>query len=319
MFIGDLRRHDDAEPLIFRAIDILENGPAAQRSLLAVSILQLAAIRQVQRRDAEAETLLHRSIDLTQASLGAGHASLVVAYNSLAHVLDEQGRVDEAKVFLEKALEIAEGTLGRDHYQALWSRVSLALREAEANPHLDIDPLIESARAAAESRMGTTHPALIGAAARVGRTYIVRQNWPLAYRYLKRASEIAEGRERYFDEETMQSRASPIWFSAPYANAIRAAYRLELGSPTSALTDEVFRLSQLAVHTAASRALGQMAARFASGSGPLSKLVREIKTSSGNVQHWSGDSFHRRLTLPAFRRRLALRTYVQSFLLSRCN
>ena len=273
----DLGRHDDAEPLVFRAIAIFENGPSAHPPLLAVSILQLAAIRQVQKRNADAETLLHRGIDLTKASLGSSHPNLAIAYNSLAHFLDEQGRVDEAKVFLEKVLEIAERTVGRDHYQALWSRVSLALREAEANSDLDIEPLIESARAAAESRMGTTHPALIGAAARVGRTYIVRQEWPLAYRYLKRASEIAEGRERYFDEGTMQSRTSDNWnwFSAPYASAIRAAYRLELGSHHSALTDEVFRFSQLAVQTAASRALGQMAARFASGSGPLSKLVRE--------------------------------------------
>ena len=272
----ELGRHDDAESLVLRAIDIFEKGPAAHRPLLAVSILHLAAIRQVQKRNADAETLFHRGIDLTKASLGSSHPSLAIGYNSLAYFLDEQGRVDEAKVFLEKALEIAERTLGRDHYQALWSRVSLALREAEVNPDLDIEPLIERARTTAERTMGTTHPALIGAAAQVGRTYIVRKNWPLAYRYLKRASEIAEERERYFDEGTMQSRTSDTWnwFSAPYASAIRAAYRLER-SHHSALTDEVFRFSQLAVQTAASSALGQMAARFASGSGPLSKLVRE--------------------------------------------
>ena len=118
--------------------------------------------------------LQHRGIDLTKASLGSSNATLAIAYNSLAYFLDEQGRKDEAKVFLEKALEIAERTLGRDHYQALWSRVGLALREAEANPDLDIEPLIESARAAAESRMGTTHPLLIWAATRVGRTYNVQ-------------------------------------------------------------------------------------------------------------------------------------------------
>ena len=183
-----------------------------------------------------------------------------------------QGRGGEAKEYLQRALEIAEKSLGREHPEALWSRVSLALREAEKNPQMEIGPIVERARALAETKMGSTHPQLIPAFTRVGRTYMIRQDWLTAYRYLKRGSEIAEQKERYFHEGKRPSRNE---FTAPHTSAIQAAFRIAKSPQPPGLPDEVFRLSQIALQTAAAKALGQMAARFGSGSGPLAKLVRE--------------------------------------------
>src|SRR6185503_12275485 len=92
-----------------------------------------------------------------------------------------------------------------------------------------IDPgaLIERARELAERGMGPAHPALVAPFIRVGRTYLLRQEWATAYRYFKRASEIAQHKERYFKERTLLSNGRFIWneFATPYPAALKTAFR----------------------------------------------------------------------------------------------
>lgn len=274
---GQLGRYDDAEPLIHRAKAIYKSAAGDHRASLADTLLALSALRQVQKNNVEAEALLREALDLETRAHGSDHPNLVSTYNALANFLDEQGRVTEATAYLETALHIAEKKLGSGHPETLWSRVSLALRAAENNIKLDVEPLIAEAKRLAEGRLGSTHPALISPSIRIGRTYMVRHNWISAYEYMKLASEIAQQQEKYIKERTTLSGDKRPWneFESPYASAVKAAYRIEGARQAADVKDAVFKLSQLAIQTDASSALGQMAARFASGSGPLATLVRE--------------------------------------------
>jgi CHAT domain-containing protein len=274
---GNLGRYEDAEPLVHRAIEIYKNAPGDHRASLAGSLLSLSLLRRFQRKGVEAEALLRQVIEIETAALGSDHPNLASSYNALANLLDEHERGEEATAYREAALRIGESSLGPDHPETLWSRVSLALHAAETNLELNIEPLIQEAKKRAEGRLGATHPALISASIKIGRTYLARHNWLAAYEYLKLASEIAQHKARSLNEGSTISADKLAWneFEVPYASAVKAAFRIEGTAQIAGISDDVFKLSQLAAQTDASGALGQMAARFASGSSPLAALIRE--------------------------------------------
>lgn len=269
------RRFSEAEPLLTRAVAILEGDPRTVRNAGAAR-LALVSLLEAQGRTDEAATRLERVLS---DAAGAGNGltrETAAAMDSLARIRLQQGDLAEADRLARDALAFHEGegmsaTLLSS--RQLVADVLLASGRGDEALAINRDVL-----ARLQARFGDGSPQARRAHAAIGNTYFALGDFAAAAGHLERAFELAQ-REAVQDLRVAASGGTGAVEDRVVATAgnvallVRSWFRL--AAEESDLIERAFVAAQRIIDSRAAAALSQMGARQAAGSGELAALVRE--------------------------------------------
>ncbi len=261
------RRYAVAEPLLKRALAVLDGAKGTDTGLMAVQVIQhlqsLALASLFQGRHAEGQGYIDRAIALSTRQFGPEHTLTSTMLLTLALQLADQDRLDEAERLFREALPISEKA-GKLRAQLADNYVGLGL------------------------------------------VAFKRKNWANAYEWLRKASEISIAIEQVAiaGRTAAANRVAPR-ADAFLLHAV-SAYRLAetATGETTALRDDAFQMAQRAERSQVAGALAQVAARVGAGAGPLGAAIRERQDLANQWQRLD-KLIEAALTLPQAQRNAA--------------
>ena len=107
--------HADAEPLMRRALIIVEASFGPDHPDVAIRLNNLAQLLKATNRVAQAELLMRRALAIDEAGFGPVHPGVAIDLNNLAQLLQATNRLAEAEPLMWRALAIAIKSLGTEH------------------------------------------------------------------------------------------------------------------------------------------------------------------------------------------------------------
>ena len=252
----------EAEVLSRRALLILETALGPDHLDVGVSLNNLGSIYSSLERAPEALPLLIRSLTLKEKGLGPGHPDLTPTLRNLARIYAALGRWADAEQALQRAVTINEEAWGPDDFRLATLLESLGfIYGSEEKTRVEGDVLVRRALAIREKRLGIDHPALVENLSYLANSRGAEKDFSSALEYHRRLSEILIA--------TNQFGGFPSWYLSAH---VRSAH---LAGEHSAKVSETFRIAQWAIRDETAETLAQMSARFATGDGALSKIIRE--------------------------------------------
>jgi CHAT domain-containing protein len=279
-------RDEEALALLLRALEIAEKSLGTNNPALNPYLADVGARYLSQRRYSDAELFLTRalaSLDKAPPSFDpylTGIQRLGIQ-RSLFHVYRSESRYPEAKVALDRALAVSEQLFGPDHSQTGEIVSSLAFLLLSQDKTDEAERLFERALPIT-ARAGKDDVGYASNIAGLSMVYFKREDWAKAYAAMRSASAIFMAvDQRVAAAGTMRANTGPPASSISHATifSVQAftAYYLAKSdeASTEALREEAFQMAQRAQSSQTAAALGQMAARFSSGTGTLAVLVRE--------------------------------------------
>jgi CHAT domain-containing protein/tetratricopeptide (TPR) repeat protein len=273
-----LGRDEEAEALLKRAESIImtakrgsDERPSYRPQVLAGNLEYLAIIRTSQGRRAEAESLLKRAIALDESTgffPELGQAQLLAP---LARTYLAQGRYAEAEPLLTRVLAIREKIIGYDNRFAAEDADTLAVVYTHLGRYGEAQSLFNKALVSLDRSIGANQlqaaPVLSHYAALQLATGRIAEALELSRRSV-RVAQAALSR----DVESGQ-RVDLKTLRTNFTTNLEVLWRAREAADAKAGM-EAFEVAQWANQSAAATALGQLAARLASGSDALAGLVR---------------------------------------------
>jgi tetratricopeptide (TPR) repeat protein len=150
-------RHAEAEPLMRRALALVETSFGKEHLEVATQLNNLAQLLQTTNRLAEAESLLRRALDIDKASLGEDHPQVAIGLNNLAALLQSTYRLAEAEPLMRRALLIGENCSGTESPSVAIRLSNLAQLLQDTDRLAEAEPLMRRALAIDESSFGKEH------------------------------------------------------------------------------------------------------------------------------------------------------------------
>jgi tetratricopeptide (TPR) repeat protein len=148
----------DAEPLLKRALAIIEKALGPNHSDVATILNNLALLYDNQGKYAEAEPLYKRSLEIDEKALGPNHSDVAQSLNNLAGLYYSQGKYADAEPLLKRALAINQKVLGADHPDVATGLNNLALLYDHQGKYADAESLYQRSLAIREKVLGIDHP-----------------------------------------------------------------------------------------------------------------------------------------------------------------
>mmetsp|Transcript_3932 Transcript_3932/g.12098 ORF Transcript_3932/g.12098 Transcript_3932/m.12098 type:complete len:625 (-) Transcript_3932:93-1967(-) len=183
-------RHEQAEPLFKRALEIWEDQLGPDHPDVAMALSNLGRLLQAQCKFDGAEPLYKRAVGIAEKTFGPDHPNVATALNNHARLLQAQCKHALAEPLYTRALEIRELRLGPDHPDVatslhdlgrlLHARGKYALAEAPCRRALDIR----------ERALGTRHVDVATTLHCLGRLAYDRGDLKAAEPLFRRALEI---------------------------------------------------------------------------------------------------------------------------------
>ena len=99
-------RLGEAEPLMWRALEIDKAAFGEQHPKVAICLNNLATLLQATHRSEEAEPLMRRSLEIDEMAFGQQHPTVAIDLNNLATLLQATHRSEEAEPLMRRSLEI---------------------------------------------------------------------------------------------------------------------------------------------------------------------------------------------------------------------
>lgn len=283
-------RFDEAIGLLQRALGAAEATLGPENPALVDHLASLGELYLLVENWSAAELLMTRALANLDKAQDLGPTKLAVQtiriLRGLAYLYGLQGRRQDARPFLERALAISERVLGPHHDSTGDSLTALAV-------HLLVEDRLDEAerlfdRAVSISkRSGGESRAYANNIAGLGMVFFKREDWSKAHAHMKTASTIYIALEQRglagVAVGTQQEASRPVPYDEFFLSQALAAYRMAAidNAHSEILGDEAFQLVQRTQSSRAAAALSQMAARFASGTGPLADLMRERQDLAG--------------------------------------
>ncbi|WJI76705.1 CHAT domain-containing tetratricopeptide repeat protein [Mesorhizobium sp. C395A] len=270
-----MNRGQDAERIYSRAIRLLENRSDAGLRGMGQILSNLGRLYLSWDQNDKAENTLGRAYEVSIRTRAPGHHEIANALNFLAMAEIRNRKFDKAIEHLQEALAIRKSAIGHTHPHTGITQMRLgeALREtgrlAEAQNHA------ESGLDILRSQLGDNHPETADAFRQLGLILIERRSLTEGFRYLQQAV-AAQIKIAAFDFKRFKNSDERSASELAYTQLIRAAWVLGNGQRSAAF-DPAFSAAQSSTRNSANGALSQMAARFASGSGPLAAKVRQAQ------------------------------------------
>ena len=151
-------RHQEAEPLLRRALTLDESLLGLDHTQVAVRLNNLAQLFQDTDRLGEAEILMQRALEIWERTRGPWHPHVATALNNLAQLLQATVRQWDAEPLMRRALEIDEAALGPEHPHVARDLNNLALFLQDTSRRGEAEPLMRRALALFEATLGPGHP-----------------------------------------------------------------------------------------------------------------------------------------------------------------
>jgi tetratricopeptide (TPR) repeat protein len=150
--------HAEAEPLVRRALAIVEKCLGPDHPEVATDLSNLAHLLKATNRLVEAEPLIRRALAIDENSFGSDHPEVATDLNNLAQLLKATNRLVEAEPLMRRALAIGEKSFGPDHPTVAIRLSNLAGLLQDTNRLEEAEPLIRRALAIDERTFGLDHP-----------------------------------------------------------------------------------------------------------------------------------------------------------------
>ena len=148
----------EAEPLMRRALAILENSLGTDHPHVAIGLNNLGLLLRDTNRLAEAEPLYRRALAIDEKSHGPDHPKIATRLNNLALLFQDTNRLAEAEPLMRRALAIDEQSYGPDHPNVAIRLNNLAQLLKDMNRLAEAEPLMRRALAIDEQSYGPDHP-----------------------------------------------------------------------------------------------------------------------------------------------------------------
>ena len=276
----DEERFDDAEALLKRALTIREKVFGADSFPVATELNNLASLYELQGRYADVETFAGRALEIVQTTRGPDDPDTAKVLRKLGVANDAEGRYADADAQFKRALGIFNKAYGPNNRYLGTVLISQGhLFEHQHRPDAAA-AAYEQALAITQQTRGTNHPEVARILNDLALLYSASGDFAKALSYSRRATAAIlahAAADRANAEQSSEAGGLIEKRSAYFANhvsilaaAARAALDLR-----STLGREAFEIAQWASHSSAASAVQQMAARFASGNGPMVALTRE--------------------------------------------
>ncbi len=157
VFLLDLARNSEAEPLFEQALALREELHGPDHPDVAIGLNNLAQLIKATNRLTEAEPLMRRALEIDEAALGPDHPSVARDLNNLARLLHDTSRPTEAEYLMRRALEIDEAALGPDHPNVARDLNNLAQILHDTDRLAEAEPLMRRALEIDEAALGPDH------------------------------------------------------------------------------------------------------------------------------------------------------------------
>ena len=150
--------HAEAEPLLRRALAIVEKSLGADHPGVAICLNNLSILLIATSRLDEGEPLMRRALVIDEKSLGPDDFNVAIRLNNLAQLLKRTNRLDEAEPLMRRALVIDEKNFGPDHSKVALRLNNLARLLHDTDRIAEAEPLMRRALAIGEKSFGPDHP-----------------------------------------------------------------------------------------------------------------------------------------------------------------
>lgn len=304
---GDLGRDDKAEPLLERALAIMERSVGIDSSAIAPEMNNLAALYERQGRFAEAEPLFKRALANCERSLGPNHPDVGRQLNNLATLYERQDRHGDSEPLFRRALAIFEKAAGPDSpaVATLLSNLGQVLKVE--GRYGEAEPMISRSLAIREKVQGRDHPDVARSLNNLADLDQRQHRYADAEPIFKRALSIREravGADHpdtaasvnnlaaLYSEEGRFADALPLverMIAAKHAQA-RVALAVLYGAADQQLLARAKALDlsldviQAGSQSSAATAVNKLAVRLAAGSDGLAELVRKDQDLAAEAQ-----------------------------------
>ena len=185
-------RHDEAEPLMRRALELDEESYGPDHTKVAVRLNHLATLLQETNRSMQAEPLMRRALEIAEANYGPADPNIVSSLVSLGLVLQITNRLDEAEELCRRALEINESSYGPEHPEVASSLSNLAFLLRAKGRFVEAEELWRRALEIAESSFGPDHPVVARQLGNLANLLKYLNSFTEAEALMRRALEIVE-------------------------------------------------------------------------------------------------------------------------------
>ena len=157
-FLENAAIHEEAEPLMRRALKIDEISFGENHPNVATHLNNLAQLLQATNRLAEAEPLMRRALKIYEKSFGENHPDVAIELNNLAQLLHATNRLAEAEPLMLRALKIDEKSFGENHPDVARDLNNLAQLLDATNRLDEAEPLMRRALKIDKKSFGENHP-----------------------------------------------------------------------------------------------------------------------------------------------------------------
>ena len=154
----DTNRLKEAEPLMKRVVDILENPGGQPLPNYAVALNNLALLYQATNRLKEAEPLYKRALAIDEAAFGRDHPDVATDLNNLAELYRTTSRYKQAEPLYKQVVNIFAKAYGEKHPNVATALNNLAQLYQDTNRLKEAEPLMNRALAIDEAAFGKDHP-----------------------------------------------------------------------------------------------------------------------------------------------------------------
>jgi CHAT domain-containing protein/Tfp pilus assembly protein PilF len=279
-------RSNDAEAAYLQALAIQEKSLGMHHAAVAITLNDLAALYRTANRIPEAVADYTKALEIQRAVLPPGDPDIAITLGNIADVLAFEGRFDEADRMQQQALKIRVDTLGPRHPLVATSlgnlaklrRLQLKLGEAEKLQRQVVDIRLAA--------YGPDNPDVAQDYSDLAEILSDEGHTKPALEAMRKATAIYRARNAGADEQTpadadAERKAARFVF-------VNHVYLLEvamhkLPRQSQALLAESFEVAQLAQNWSVGAVVQQMAARFATGTSDLARLVRQQQDTLDQV------------------------------------
>jgi tetratricopeptide (TPR) repeat protein len=150
--------YTEAEILIRRALEIMENSVGPAHSDVGICLNNLAQLLQDTNRLAEAEPLMRRALQIDQQAFNENHPNIAIRLNNLATLLQDTNRLTEAEPLMRRALQIDQRAFGEDHPEVATDLNNLAQLLKATNRLAEAEPLMRRVLQIDQQAFGEDHP-----------------------------------------------------------------------------------------------------------------------------------------------------------------
>ena len=234
-----LGKYLGAEPLLQRAIALMNQAEGAEKPELGTLHYNLGGLYKAQRRFPEAESSFDDALAIWERTLGLEHPDLALAFQNLGDVCSHQGRSSEALLALKRALEILDFCKQQD-WVTLVVLTKLATLYTDQERYSEAEANLWRALELRKRLQGGVHPKVAQTLKKLARIFRKQQKFARAeplYRLSLSIQEKALGRGHADFIGTLADLAE-LYYSEGRVTEAEPLYKMSLAAFEQALGEE---------------------------------------------------------------------------------